>query len=408
MPVHITDAAPASVPPEPTPSPPGAPGLTPALARLAYTWNNTPRPVWRAARRLTDTLASSVPVVLSHAVGDGPCIAYAGLPVGQTNILQLMEHQRAQLGWKTAGRDTGSTGWRDVAAGRWPDADLVVIGAEEQRMSTLPSLGGLTAPFRIHLVVDIPDGEEELQQRISRRERWQFRRNQREHDWRLEEDSSPGALDFFYHRMHVPTMGHRHGDRSRTERLAVARHAILPRGTLFFVADRAGTRVAGVLCQWSADRRTLTTRLLGVLDGRDEHYQSGAFKAVYHLLLLWACAHRVPRVDFFGTEAFVSKGIFQWKRKFAPRLELPPNHFSTKRMRIYVRRDTPAVRDFLVANPLLRIDDRQILTPVYFTDARRPPRLDVSARCPGVPEPEIVDLDAFLGSCPTPPGSTAP
>ncbi len=111
-------------------------------------------------------------------------------------------------------------------------------------------------------------------------------------------------------------MRRRHGDRSRTEPARGA-HAILPRGTLLFVTS-GGRRVAGVLCHWSPDRRTLTTRLLGVLDGDEQHYADGAFKAVYHLLLRWACARRVPHVDFFGTEAFLSKGIFQWKRKFAP------------------------------------------------------------------------------------------
>ncbi|MEV8634462.1 GNAT family N-acetyltransferase [Streptosporangium sp. NPDC051023] len=397
MPVDISGPRPAAAP-RPALSPASlARSLVPTRARLAYTWNNSPSPAWRAARRLADTLGGSVPMIASHTEHGDVSIAYLGLPIGQANILQLLEHQRAGLGLTTAGRETGSVRWRDLAEGRWPDADLVVVGAEARRLRGLPPQGGLTAPFRVHLVVDVPGTEEELQQRISKRERWQFRRNQREHQWTLEEDSSPEALDFFYRRMHLPTMHRRHGDRSRTESLAVARHAILRQGTIFFVT-LGGTRVAGALCHWSEDRRTLTTRLLGVLDGRDEHYEKGAFKAVYHLLLRWACANRVPRVDFFGTEAFVSKGIFQWKRKFAPRVELPPNHFATKRMRLYVRRDTPAVRDFLVANPLLRIDRSHALTPVYFTDAGRPPRLDISAQCPGLPEPEIVDLDAFLSS----------
>ncbi|HET6858674.1 MAG TPA: hypothetical protein VFH94_16490, partial [Streptomyces sp.] len=160
----------------------------------------------------------------------------------------------------------------------------------------------------------------------------------------------------------------------------------------------------GVLCHWSDDRRTLTTRLLGVRHGDQRHYDEGAFKAVYHLLLRWAREHHVERVDFFGTEAFLSKGIFQWKRKFGTRVTLPPNHFADKRIRLCVRRDTPQTRDFLVANPLLCLEpgaEGPALVPTYFTDAHRPPRSDISASCPGLPEPRIVDLDAFLADVPT-------
>lgn len=79
-----------------------------------------------------------------------------------------------------------------------------------------------------------------------------------------------------------------------------------------------------------------------------------------------------------------------------PRVELPPNHFATKRVRLYVRRDTAAVRDFLVANPLLCLDASGVLQPVYFTDAQRQPRLDISSQCSEMPEPRTVDLDTFL------------
>ncbi|WEH34714.1 GNAT family N-acetyltransferase [Streptomyces sp. AM 4-1-1] len=377
---------------------PAAGAARAARARLAYAWNNSPRPAWRTARRLYDSGPRRVPVTVSRVRTDQPDIAYLGLRQGEANILQLLEFQRSRAGAGPERRERGRTSLKDLAAGRWPDADLVVVGAQARQLERLPTAGSITAPFRVHLVVDVPDTVERLEQQISRRERWEFRRNQREHRWTLEEDSSPEAFDFFYRRMHLPTMRRRHGDRSRTESPSVARHAILGHGTLMFVTE-AGTRVAGVLCHWSADRKALTTRLLGVLDAEERLYDDGAFKAVYHLLLRWACERRVAHVDFFGTEAFLGKGIFQWKRKFAPRVVLPPNHFADKRIRLYVRRDTPETRDFLVANPLLGLDSGTtgpVLVPTYFTDSTRPPRLDISARCPGLPEPRVVDLDDFL------------
>ncbi|MFF1561735.1 hypothetical protein [Streptomyces sp. NPDC058279] len=397
-----------SVVPSPTPSPhaavapppPRAGGAGPAatLARLTYAWNNSPQLGWRTVRRLYDSAPRPVPVTVSRVESGHPSIAYLGLPQGRANILQLLEQQRSRTSPGPIRRESGRTRLRELAADHWPDADLVVVGAHARLLEHLPTAGSLTAPFRVHLVVDVPTSVEELDRRISRRERWEFRRNQREHHWTLEEDSSPEAFDFFYRTMHAPTMSRRHGERSRTESPSVARHAILRHGTLMFVTS-AGVRVAGVLCHWSPDRRTLTTRLLGVRDGDQRHYEEGAFKAVYHLLLRWARENRVDHVDFFGTEAFLSKGIFQWKRKFGPRVVLPPNHFSDKRIRLHVRRDTPQVRDFLVANPLLALEPGPggpVLVPTYFTDSARPPRTDISARCPGLPEPRFVDLDAFL------------
>jgi hypothetical protein len=367
-------------------------------ARAGYAWNNSPHPLLRWTRGCWDGRGGAAPVVVSTAAEGELSIAYAGLPVGEANILQLLEHQRRPVAGGVAGRTRGRTSWPELCAGQWPSADIVVVGGELHRIQALPPERSLVAPFRVHLVVEVATDPAAMQQRISKRERWEFRRNRKRHEWTLEEDSSASALQFFYHRMHVPTMRQRHGERSRTESVAVAQHGILRRGCLFFV--RAGdTRVAGVLCHWSADRRTLTTRLLGVLDGAAEHYQDGAFKAVYHLLLEWAAIHGIPRVDFFGTEALISKGIFQWKRKFDPRVELPPNHFSTKRMYLLARRDTRAVRDFLVANPML-VTSPDGLQPVYFTDAARPARLEISAACPGLGEPRLLDLDEFLAGAP--------
>ncbi|WP_432837906.1 hypothetical protein [Dactylosporangium sp. CA-092794] len=384
-----------TVPAAPSRSPAGDAAGPAWSARLAYAWNNSPSWPARAARRYWDGRGRRVPVVRSDSATGEVSIAYAGLPIGEINLLQLLEHQRTAVAGPVAGRTAATAGWHDLEAGRWPDADLVVVGAEAHRTARLPLDRALLAPFRIHLVVDVADDPEERQRRISKRERWEFRRNHKRYRWVLEEDPSPAALEFFYHRMHQPTMRRRHGERGRSERLAVARHAVLRHGTLFFLRE-GERRVAGVLCHRSS-AGTLTTRLLGVLDGDPAHYDSGAFKAVYHLLLEWAGEHGVTQLDLFGTEALLSKGIFQWKRKFAPRVVAPPNHFATKRMYLHVARDTPAVRDFLVANPLLAQAGGG-LEPWYFADADRPARLQISAQCPGLPEPRIVDLDAWLGA----------
>ncbi|MFJ9777094.1 GNAT family N-acetyltransferase [Kitasatospora sp. NPDC101157] len=382
--------------------------LTPwaaARALAAYTWNNSPTRIVRGARRVHDAHAAKTTVITSEA--NGLTIAYAGLPIGESNILQLLEERRDRRTDEQPPRHRQSVRWQELAAGHFPPADLVVIGAEEQRMRSLPTAGSLTAPFRLHLMVDLPPSPQDLRNLISRREDQQFRRSQREHHWTLTEDRSPKAFEDFYWNMHLPTMRNRHGDRSRTEKPDIARYAVLGSGTLLLLRE-AGEPIAGALCHWSKRLKTLTTRLLGVRGGLEEHYRSGAFKALYHLLMAWSCSRGIPRVDFYGTEALISKGIFQWKRRLGAGPVLPPNHFATKRLRVYPRHDTPALRDFLVANPLIRLESDSTMTPVYFTDAHRPPRLDYSAHCPGLAEPVLLDLDTWLPACREAIGDHAP
>lgn len=360
-----------------------------------YHWNNSPDVHLRRARRIIDTRLRPGPAAISTSPSGALSIAYAGLAQGHLNVLRLAERQRDKLDGDGAQVEEVPTSWRALRAGHFPDADLVLLGAEATTAARLPTHSALIAPFRVHLVVHTDTDLTTVRSRVSKRERWEFDRNRGRHDWNLTEDDTPAALEAFYRQMHLPTMRARHQENSRTEPIGVASDCILAHGRLFLLRQ-SGTPVAGVLCRHDGD--VLTTRLLGVLHGADEHYDSGAFKAVYHLLLAWAVANQVRRVDFFGTEAFISKGIFQWKRKFAPHVVLPPNHFHTKRLYLTVRRDTPSVRDFLVANPVLRLAPHGQLQPVYFHDSDRPARQDISAKVRSVLEPKLVDLDRFLDS----------
>nr|WP_240437785.1 GNAT family N-acetyltransferase [Sciscionella marina] len=270
---------------------------------------------------------------------------------------------------------------------------MVIIGGERDRIASLPRIRSFIAPFRIHLVLDTSDGLSNARSRISKRERWAFSRNQRYHDWTLVEDTSKATLRYFYERMHQPTMSMRHHDNIRTESFDVASRAIMPHGRLFLLLQN-GSAIAGVLCHDTG--YTLTTRLLGVLDGNLDHYNSGAFKAVYHLLIDWACQNSIDQVDLFGTEAFVAKGIYQWKRKLGPNVKLPPNHFHSKRLYLYIRNDTPEIRHFLISNPILEMATPKTMRPVYFHDHLHPPRVDIPAKA-GLLEPErFVDLDAIF------------
>lgn len=362
-----------------------------------YTWEqSTYRPLATAKTWVDTRAVFFCPSVVSGAGPHAPTIAYAGAGDGVSKIHQLLERRREELGAATKWR----VGRRIPTAGllsghALPTADLVAVGCTTRQARRLPAASSLVLPFRLHLIVDVDGDPAELRRRTSRRAFQQFNADRKVRDWRFEHTTQVSAFDHFYDRMHVPTMEKRHGERARSESKDVAYECLFRHGVLFFVTT-GGVRVAGALCHWDPKGRVLTMRLLGVLGGEQQHYDTGAFRALYHLLLEWSYRHDVRQVDFGGTEAWIAKGIFQWKRKFRPRVVLAPNHTGFKRVWWHAATDTTAVREFLVANPVLELMEPGELRSVYFYDNDRPPRFDYAYQCDNVKERRTVHLDSFL------------
>jgi hypothetical protein len=365
--------------------------------RAHYAWQNSPHPALTAARAHWDrvlprTFESSV----SYPEGDSVTVGYAGLAGGRAPVLHTLEELRERLGTGTSGRRATPVGRRHLLRGeRLPEADIVAIGCTATEAARLPRASALVLPYRVHLVVDTTCDPDTLRGQISRRERWQFSRSLRTRDLGFERATDEASFRYFYERMHRPTVIRRHGERARTEDPDVAYECLFRHGVLFFVTEQ-GERVAGGLCRWERRTRTMITRLLGVLDGEPEYYDNGAFKLWYHLLLDWACTVEVDRVDFHYTEPFIGRGIFQWKQRFHPAVELPRNNYARRRLWLHATRDTPRIRDFLHTNPVLASTGDEGLHAVYFHDRDRPPRTDLVGDCPGVLGRRLVDLDDFL------------
>jgi hypothetical protein len=330
-----------------------------------------------------------------------PVIAYHGLPEGPRYALPHLFGQH------------GGDGHRRLAPARWPalagaaHADLLIVGCSPRQARRLPADRSLILPFRINLVIDIDPDHDVMLRRVSGNERRQFAKLRRQFDWAWERSTSVADLAWFFERMHLPTMALRHGEVTRGCDYATAEECLFRRGHLFFVTE-GDKRVAGVLCRVDERNRSMTMRLLGVLDGDETHYRSGAVKAVYYLAIEWACANGIRRLDLSGGEPFPGTGVFQFKRRFHPTVELPGDHFAGKRLWLGVQRDTPAVRDLLVSTPMFAITRDGGLEAVYFTDAERPPRTGVRAEAPGVSAVRTVDLDTFLAPDAPSPARAAP
>jgi hypothetical protein len=361
--------------------------------RLRYGWQNSGNPAIIRVHHWWDAISAVRQTAIESAAGDGGVrIGYAGLADGHTHVLPFLEQRR---GTTSLRRET-RTSWKDIAAGRAvPDCDIFAVGCLARHAAALPARRSLLLPLRINLVVPVGTDPAAVRHRLSRKARQQYVRELGTYDWTLDVASADADFDLFYDRMHVPTMIQRHGAASRSVPRAVARASIYRHGVLFFLAE-GGQRVAGMLCR--LERDVLVIRLAGVLDGYAA-YQRGTYLALYMAILEWAAGHGVRCVDLSGCEPFLSKGIFQFKRKIHPEVTLPRNHFHDKRLWLQIRRDTGAVRDFLVANPpLVTTAGGSGLTAVYFHDSHRPPRTDLRWESPGVSGCRLIDLDEFLVS----------
>jgi len=322
-------------------------------------------------------------------------ICYAGLPEGLAYTLEFTEKQR-ETGSGEVSREKHLVRARNLLRpNRLPAADLTIIGTSAAKARLLRGAGSLVMPIRVHFLLDFADGVDSILGRASKGARRDFRQTLRKHEWQFGIERDAAWFDFFYDRIYSATMRARYGARARTEGRESAYECLFRQGILFYLS-MDGRRIAGHLCHWDAKRGVLTSRLLGVLDGTEELYAAGALKVMYFLLIEWCGRNGVGQLDFQGTEAFLSKGTFQMKRRFGTRVALPPNHFGGKRLWLQVHRDTPAVRDFLVANPLLVEGADRALVANYFFDRTRSARIDYQGGAPGIARVHHIDLDDFL------------
>jgi hypothetical protein len=360
-----------------------------------YAWYQSAVPWLANARSTHDTRVKPFIATLSTAGPDAPTIGYAGVQHGTVWIQDVLEQRREAAGAPTILREQHVVSRADLFSRRGlPRADLVAVGCTAGQAQLLPRESALVLPYRMHMVVELSGGTGEWRRGVSRRERQWFNARNRNGDVVFDIADDYESFSFFYDRMHVPTMQLRHGDRARSEMKASAYECLFRKGILGF-ATIGGTRTAGVLCRQDGDM--LTVRLLGVLDGSQEHHDDGGLKMLYHLLLDWADRNGIARVDFGAVEPWLSQGIFQWKRRFGPRIGLAPNHSGNLRVWWHAGRDTPAVRDFLVANPVYEVDQQTgALRAVYFHDEQRPARFDLSHACANNQEFRTVHLDDFL------------
>ncbi|WP_028624141.1 hypothetical protein [Pseudomonas sp. Ant30-3] len=254
--------------------------------------------------------------------------------------------------------------------------------------------GDILGVSRIHQKVDVSSGWEHTIRQLSNREN---KRRVQLIGQGFDFDVSHDEGDFlvFYRSMHVPTMQTRYGCHARSVPEEKAYLDLFKRGVLFRISLK-GEWVAGSVSQIDGATRTLNARLIGVKNGATIYRSNGAQNYVYHSILEWASGQpSIDCVDFQGCEPFLSKGTFQYKKRFGAMAVIPENAFGAWRLLIRAKMESSSVRQFLINNPLIGVDGAGHLQAQYFFDSQHKARLDIPCASKGIASEILHNLDQW-------------
>ncbi|MGB8956217.1 MAG: hypothetical protein WCC10_12665 [Tumebacillaceae bacterium] len=320
--------------------------------------------------------------------------SYIGIDEGLVYIMPFVENNLIKQDLQVT--KEGKIAAEDVEAYmKSSDADLLIVAADKQSVLALRTEAHLLMPFRIHQIVHTSREYEKTRRAMSQRElkRYDKMRQQEGFDYFVTYEDAD--FDHFYDTMHKPTMNSRYGEFARSVEKQTAYETLFKKGLLFLVTQN-GEPVSGSVSQFDKTKNWLNARLIGVRNGDDLYRTNGAQNFVYHAIIHWASnVGMIDVVDFQGCEPFLTKGTLQYKKRFATEAILPPNHFHDKRLLVQANLRSPSVRQFLIDNPMLVIDEADNIGAGYPFDQQSKPRLELPYQCPGIDYHVLIDLDEW-------------
>lgn len=323
-------------------------------------------------------------------VGEEAEIVYAGVREGLTYVAPFIDE--CYFEWSAVVRQ-GTFDWRELECFlKGVDGEILILMAPVALIEQFSEQGDVVGVSRIHQVVDVSGGWDYIKSQLSRRE---AKRREQCVAQGFHYDISYEDCDFyeFYRSMHVPTMKRRYGNLARSVEEKDAYASLFKRGLLFRVY-KDHEWVAGSVSQINESGRTLNARLIGVKNGRSVYRSDGSQNFTYHSIIEWAASRSdIDCVDFQGCEPFLTKGTFQYKKRFGTRAVIPDNDFGNLRLLIRVKVLSLSARCFLINNPLLIAGEFGALKALYFFDENNNARVDIPFASKGIEEAVFLDLD---------------
>jgi hypothetical protein len=253
-----------------------------------------------------------------------------------------------------------------VLSRRW-DSDLAVCEtlppADESRV---PS-GSYLLPFWVELAMGITDADLKGWWERYRKIRSQIRKSGLSYAVR----SDWAAFESFYHTMYIPHIRHLYGPAARTAPYEYVRS--IHEESLLLLAMQGDTPVAGILIH--LEHREPVLRVHGVLDAAPQYVKAGAFSSLVLFAVEELRSRGFDRINFGGSRPILNDGPLNFKRLFRASVVEKPQPRDGDFM-LTPRRDTPAVRQVLRANPFAFWRGKPLMDWAVFIDRRQLEAID--------------------------------
>ncbi len=253
--------------------------------------------------------------------------------------------------------------WRPDHLADCTDADVSYVVADEMLVRRLPREGALVMPFKTRLTVDVRGEWADVEKQFHHHLRKYELKQVRKYGYTYETSNRQSDFDMHYHSMYAPTMENRHGSLATHMLLTYEETLEYFRRGLLLLVKREDKYVAGAVLQ--PEREVLYHINVGVLDGSEQLMKEFAVAAVYNSMFHWANQQGFHSVDLWGSPPLLTH-LFFYKRKWGASVGVSPT--MAQRFWLKIRRDTPAVRQFLKDNPSIVLDDRGKLWGLVVTD----------------------------------------
>jgi hypothetical protein len=245
---------------------------------------------------------------------------------------------------------------------RLDKTDVHVLWIEADRWYTgfLAARGFIPVPKWVYLTLDLSLPEDEIIKRFKKRN-WNNYRRMMKQQYTYEVVHGTDRIAHFYHRMYVPFVKSRHGERAYIESFAYMKN-LMQYGALLFVKHE-GEYVGGFVFNTAYKIPRMAYR--GVLDARNDHITQGISSAMYCFAIRWAKEKGYGEIDFGHCRPFLDDGVLQFKRRWGMQIHRSPRLHRT--LFLYLGEPHPVAHQFFRHHPLIMEEHRR-LRGVLFSD----------------------------------------
>ena len=135
------------------------------------------------------------------------------------------------------------------------------------------------------------------------------------------------------------------------------------------------TLISGA-CYYYHKDGSVRFKYVGVKGGDENLVKAGAIQALYYFLFNHWKDKQCGRISVGGSRPFFGDGVLNYKKKWGLHL----THCIDNVLRVYPLRDTRGVRTFLVNNPFIALDGKDLIGLVFVDETREMTQEDIKTR----------------------------